>query len=78
MQLTKHEREAKRLVRGLMASQDISYKELARRLESYGIELDSKALSTKINRGKFPLSFFLACLEAMHIDTRIDRLFTRE
>lgn len=75
--MTKHERQARVVLRSIMARQDVTYKELARKLEMYGSELDHKALSTKINRGKFQLAFFLQCLDALGQIDKLDRLMTK-
>ena len=75
--MTKHERHARVVLKSILVKQDVTYKELARKLEIYGSELDHKALSTKINRGKFSLAFFIQCLEALGLEDRLDRLMTK-
>ncbi|GLR27684.1 DUF6471 domain-containing protein [Limnobacter litoralis] len=75
--MTKHERQARVVLRSIMARQDVTYKELARKLEMYGSELDHKALSTKINRGKFQFAFFIQCLDALGQTDKLDRLMTK-
>lgn len=75
--MTNHELEAKKILKALMLRHDVSYKDLARRLERFDVNLDAKALSTKINRGKFQFAFFLQCLEVLGIAERIDLLLMR-
>lgn len=73
-----HEIEARKILKALLLRHDVSYKDLARRLERFDVDLDAKALSTKINRGKFQFAFFLQCLEALGIAERIDLLLLRK
>jgi hypothetical protein len=63
------QKEARRLLRAQLAQKDMGYKELSRALELKGIEENPKALSNKINRGKFSFSFFLQCMWVIDIDT---------
>lgn len=69
-------RRATRLLRIEMERQDVTFKELSRRLEPLGVELGSAQLSNKINRGRFTLAFFLQCMRALNVD--VVRLFDRE
>ncbi|MFL9959086.1 DUF6471 domain-containing protein [Paraburkholderia nemoris] len=60
--------EARNLLRAQMASKGITLVELARLLNEDGGHEDPRPLSGKINRGKFPLAFFLQCMKVMGMD----------
>lgn len=59
---------ATRLLKVQMDQQGINFKELSRRLEALGVELDNARLSNKVNRGTFSLVFFLQCMTALGVD----------
>ncbi|KVU05721.1 hypothetical protein WK60_25780 [Burkholderia ubonensis] len=63
------EDRARELVVSAMAQRDLSYKDLARLLESYGIEESADQVNRKINRKRFSAAFLLACLAAMEVET---------
>ncbi|MFC2950698.1 DUF6471 domain-containing protein [Marinicaulis aureus] len=48
-----------------MARRNLSYEDLAQKLQSIGIEESPKNLSNKIGRGSFTAGFMLQCLEAL-------------
>lgn len=48
-----------------LAMQDVSYKDLSRRLAAFGEDEPEKTLSNKINRGSFSFLFFMKCLYAL-------------
>lgn len=48
-----------------LAMQDISYKDLSRRLAAFGEDEPEKTLSNKINRGSFSFLFFIKCMYAL-------------
>lgn len=56
-----------------MERRDVTFKELARRLERIGATLESAQLSNKVNRGAFSLAFFLQCMHVL--DVEVVRLF---
>jgi hypothetical protein len=60
-----YEARAKALIKELRESQDISYKELARRLESFGVHVSDRVLINRINRGAFTFAFALMVLAAL-------------
>ena len=60
-----YEARAKSLIKDLRESKGVSYKELARRLEAYGVVIDDRVLINRINRGGFSLAFALQVLAAM-------------
>lgn len=61
------EEQAKDLVLWGMRQRKLGYKELARRLEPYGIEESADQLNRKVNRKRFSAAFLLACLAAMEM-----------
>ncbi|MBR8221069.1 MULTISPECIES: DUF6471 domain-containing protein [Burkholderia cepacia complex] len=62
------EDRARELVVSAMVQRDLSYKDLARLLEPYGIEESADQINRKINRKRFSAAFLLACLVAMKIE----------
>ncbi|CAJ0799556.1 hypothetical protein P3T32_000989 [Ralstonia sp. GP73] len=63
------EERAKELVLWGMAQRKLGYKELARRLERYGIEESADQINRKVNRKRFSAAFLLACLTAMELQS---------
>jgi hypothetical protein len=59
------EETAKELIVEQMYRRHLSYKELARRLEQYGIDESADQINRKVNRKRFSAAFLLACLAAM-------------
>ncbi len=64
-----YEARAKSLIKDLRESQGVSYKELARRLEAYGVTVDDRVLINRINRGGFSFAFALQVLAALGATT---------
>lgn len=60
-----YEARAKSLIKDLRESEGVSYKELARRLEAYGVMVDDRVLINRINRGGFSFAFALQVLAAL-------------
>jgi hypothetical protein len=60
-----YEARAKSLIKDLRESQGVSYKELARRLEGFGVFMDDRVLINRINRGGFSFAFGLMVLAAL-------------
>jgi hypothetical protein len=60
-----YEARAKALVKELRESKQVPYKELARRLEAYGVFLSDRVLINRINRGGFSFAFALTVLDAL-------------
>lgn len=52
-----------------MRQRRITYKGLAQRLEGMGIVESPDRLNRKVNRKKFSTAFFLACCEAMEVES---------
>lgn len=50
-----------------MAKRRMTYKELARLLEPYGIDETPDQINRKVNRKRFSAAFLLACLAAMGV-----------
>lgn len=64
-----YEARAKSLVKDLREEKNISYKDLARRLEAEGALIDVQVLINRVNQGKFSFAFALQLLAAMGADT---------
>ena len=64
-----YEARAKSLIKDLRESKQVSYKELARRLEAYGVVVDDRVLINRINRGGFSFAFALQVLAALGVTT---------
>jgi hypothetical protein len=47
---------------------DITYEELANRLERHGIKENAASIANKLARGTFAATFFLACLAALELE----------
>lgn len=58
---------AKELVLDIRRDKDLSYKELARRLEAYEIHISEQALINKLNRGLYSFGFALLMLDVMGV-----------
>jgi len=48
---------------------NITYEELAKRLAAYGLRETRDSIASKLKRGTFPATFFLACLAALGLET---------
>ena len=64
-----YEARAKSLIKDLREEKNISYKDLARRLEAEGAPIDVQVLINRVNQGKFSFSFALQLLAAMGVET---------
>jgi len=60
-----YEARSKSLIKELRDSKQVSYKELARRLESYGVVMSDRVLINRINRGGYSFAFALMVLDAL-------------
>ncbi|WP_205230208.1 DUF6471 domain-containing protein [Azospira oryzae] len=65
---TPWEDRANELLVAEMEKRRLTYKALARLLESYGIEETPDRINRKVNRKRFSAAFMLACLAAMGVD----------
>jgi hypothetical protein len=59
------EERAKRYLKAELKRADVSYKELADRLEKHGLEETEASIASKLSRGTFAATFFLAALIAI-------------
>jgi uncharacterized protein DUF6471 len=48
---------------------DVTYEQLAKRMEKNGLNETRDSIASKLKRGTFPATFFLACLNALNLDT---------
>lgn len=69
MSLANKEREwadrARRFVKAELKRAEVSYAELARRLKEHGLEETEASITSKLNRGTFAATFFLATMKAI-------------
>jgi hypothetical protein len=59
---------AKRLLKAELKRANVTYAELAERLKKHGLEETEASITSKLNRGTFAATFFLACLTALELD----------
>lgn len=64
-----YEARAKSLIKDLREEKNISYKDLARRLEAEGVLIDVQVLINRVNKGRFSFAFALQLLAAMGAKT---------
>lgn len=62
------ELEAKAILKAELARAGVTYKELARRLEDFGLSDSDRAIANRISRGKFAFTFFLQCMRALGVE----------
>ena len=58
----------KRLLKAELKRADITYGELANRLNKMGLEESEASVANKLSRGTFPATFFVATLKAVGVD----------
>ena len=54
-----------RFVKAELKRAEVSYAELARRLEEHGLKETEASITAKLNRGTFAATFFLATMKAI-------------
>jgi hypothetical protein len=59
--------QAKGIIRGELKRRNLSYKDLADRLQEIGVKDTERNISNKISRGGFTAVFFLQCMEAIGV-----------
>ncbi len=59
------EERAKRYLKAELKRADVSYRELADRLEKHGLKETEASIASKLSRGTFAATFFLASLSAI-------------
>jgi len=55
----------RRFVKAELKRAEVSYAELARRLEKHGLDETEASIAGKLNRGTFAATFFLATMKAI-------------
>lgn len=63
------EDRAKRYLKAELKRADVSYKELAERLEKHGLTESEASIASKLSRGTFAATFFVASLMAIGCKT---------
>ena len=70
--MTKREKEwagkASRFIKAELKRADVSYKELAERLNAHGMEETEGSIGAKLARGTFAVTFFLAVLAVLELE----------
>ena len=61
------EQKAVAVLTAEMRARKITYKDLSRRLEAFGIDELPEQLNRKVNRKSYSAAFLLACLAAMDV-----------
>lgn len=57
--------KVKRILKAELTRRDITYRELAERLQAIGVKDSERNISNKISRGTFSATFFVQCLDAI-------------
>lgn len=72
MPITDKEKEwagrVSRFVKAELKRAGVSYKELARRLREHGLEETEDSITSKLGRGTFAVTFFLAVLTVLELE----------
>lgn len=63
-----YEARAKALIKKLREDREMSYADLALRLQSYGVFVSERVLINRINRGTFTFSFAMMVLDALNAE----------
>jgi hypothetical protein len=56
---------AKNILRGVMVTKGVNFVRLAELLSADGVDESPRSIAAKVNRGKFPFSFFLRCMAVL-------------
>ena len=59
--------QAKGIIRGELKRRNLSYKDLADKLQAIGVKDTERNIANKIARGGFTAAFFLQCMEAIGV-----------
>ncbi len=59
--------QAKQIIRAELKRRDLSYADLAKRMESIGLKVNERTIANKIAMGSFSAVFFLQCMEAIGV-----------
>ncbi|NEU12818.1 hypothetical protein G3T14_11815 [Methylobacterium sp. BTF04] len=65
---TTWEDRVKRFLKAELKRAEVSYAELARRLEAHGLKETEASIANKLSRGTFAATFFLASLTALECE----------
>ena len=60
--------KARRFLKAELKRAGIGYKELAQRLQAHGMAETEAGIASKLARGTFAVTFFLACLAALELE----------
>lgn len=60
--------KAARFLKAELKRRGVTYTDLAKRLEGHGLKETEASISSKLARGTFAATFFLACLAAMEME----------
>jgi hypothetical protein len=61
--------QTKQLIRAELKRRDLSYADLAKRMETIGLKVNDRTIANKIASGGFSAVFFLQFMEAIGVDT---------
>jgi hypothetical protein len=59
---------ARRFLKAELKRADVSYAQLAERLKAHGLAETEVGIASKLARGTFAATFFLACLAALELE----------
>ncbi len=59
----------KRFLKAELKRREMTYGNLAERLNAQGLEESEASVANKLSRGTFPATFFLAVLTALNLET---------
>jgi hypothetical protein len=59
--------QAKQIIRAELKRRDLSYADLAQRMDAIGLKVNDRTLANKIATGGFSAVFFLQCMEAIGV-----------
>jgi urease accessory protein UreF len=60
--------KASRFIKAELKRAGVSYKELARRLNEHGLQETEDSITSKLGRGTFAVTFFLAVLAVLELE----------
>ena len=59
------EKRAKNILKSELKRRDITYAQLAEKLNEFGVNENERNLANKISRGSFTAAFFMMCMDAI-------------
>lgn len=60
--------KARRFLKAELKRKEVSYAELAKRLEKHGLKETEASIANKLARGTFAATFLLACIAALELE----------